>query len=49
MEDGTRVRWDLLDSLIVNGKGDNSCVVLSGYFPYKVTIDLNLRDTLGYG
>jgi hypothetical protein len=25
------------------------CVVLSGYFPYKVTIDSNLRDTLGYG
>jgi hypothetical protein len=25
------------------------CVVLSGYFPCKVTIDSNLRDTLGYG
>jgi hypothetical protein len=25
------------------------CVVLSGNFPCKVTIDLNLRDTLGYG
>jgi hypothetical protein len=24
-----------------------TCVVLSGYFPYKVTIDSNLRDTLG--
>jgi hypothetical protein len=26
-----------------------TCVMLSGYFPYKVTIDSNLRDTLGYG
>jgi hypothetical protein len=26
-----------------------TCVVLSGYFPYNVTIDLNLRDTLRYG
>jgi hypothetical protein len=24
------------------------CVVLSGYFPCKVTIDSNLRDTLRY-
>jgi hypothetical protein len=24
-------------------------VVLLGYFPCKVTIDLNLRDTIGYG
>jgi hypothetical protein len=26
-----------------------TCVVLSGYFPCKVTIDSNLRDTLGMG
>jgi hypothetical protein len=26
-----------------------TCVVLSGYFPCKVTIDSNLCDTLGYG
>jgi hypothetical protein len=26
-----------------------TCVVLSGYFPCKVTIDSNLHDTLGYG
>jgi hypothetical protein len=26
-----------------------ACVVLSGYFPCNVTIDSNLRDTLGYG
>jgi hypothetical protein len=26
-----------------------TCIVLSGYFPYKVTIDSNLHDTLGYG
>jgi hypothetical protein len=26
-----------------------TCVVLSGYFPCKVTIDSNLRDTLRYG
>jgi hypothetical protein len=25
------------------------CVVLLGYFPCKVTINLNLCDTLGYG
>jgi hypothetical protein len=25
------------------------CVVLSGYFPYKVTIDSNLRDTSDMG
>jgi hypothetical protein len=25
------------------------CVMLSGYFPCKVTIDSNLRDTLEYG
>jgi hypothetical protein len=26
-----------------------TCVVLSGYFPCKVTIDSNFRDTLGMG
>jgi hypothetical protein len=26
-----------------------TCVILSGYFPCKVTIDSILRDTLGYG
>jgi hypothetical protein len=26
-----------------------TCVVLLGYFPCKVYIDLNLCDTLGYG
>jgi hypothetical protein len=26
-----------------------TCVMLSGYFPCKVTIDSNLRDTFGYG
>jgi hypothetical protein len=26
-----------------------TCVVLSGYFPCKVTIDSNLHDTLGMG
>jgi hypothetical protein len=26
-----------------------TCVVLSGYFPCRVTIDSNLCDTLGYG
>jgi hypothetical protein len=26
-----------------------TCVVLSGYFPCKVTIDPDLCDTLGYG
>jgi hypothetical protein len=26
-----------------------TCAVLLGYFPYKVIIDSNLRDTLGYG
>jgi hypothetical protein len=26
-----------------------TCVVLSGYFPCKVIIDSNLRDTLVYG
>jgi hypothetical protein len=26
-----------------------TCVMLSGYFPCKVTIDSNLHDTLGYG
>jgi hypothetical protein len=26
-----------------------TCVMLSGYFPCNVTIDLKLRDTLGYG
>jgi hypothetical protein len=26
-----------------------TCIMLSGYFPWKVTIDSNLCDTLGYG
>jgi hypothetical protein len=25
------------------------CLVLSGYFPFKVYIDLSLHDTLGHG
>jgi hypothetical protein len=25
------------------------CIVLSGYFPCEVYIDLNLRDTVEYG
>jgi hypothetical protein len=54
MEDGTRVRWTRLDSLIVNAKCGHSlylcgCVMLSGYFPCKVTIDSNLRETSDMG
>jgi hypothetical protein len=56
VEDDTRVWWPWFDSLIVNVKGGNfmiavrfMCVMLSGYFPCEVTIDSNLRDTLGYG
>jgi hypothetical protein len=41
--DSHRERWSLvLPSWL-------ACVVLSSYFSYKMTIDSNLHDSLGYG
>jgi hypothetical protein len=41
--DSHRERWPLVVPSWL------TCVMLSGYFPCKVTIDLNLHDTLEYG
>jgi hypothetical protein len=55
-EDDTRVRWARLDSVIVIVKGSHLCCLRSSrvsccqvIFSLKVTIDLDLRDTLRYG
>jgi hypothetical protein len=41
--DSRRELWSLMLSSWL------ACVMLSGYFPCKVTIDLNLRDTSDMG
>jgi hypothetical protein len=55
VEDDIRVRWAWLNSLIVTAKGGHLCAFVAHVcrvaklIPCKVTIDSNLRDTLGYG